>query len=307
MYLREKSFFGGFEIIRFRDAVGGNGFSLSPRRGACLLDLQLGGQPVLDGYADAGELERLDWGKSALLAPFPNRLKDGRYQVGGEEYQFPLNDAERGNALHGFVLDKPFEIEKIAVEADKASIELSYRYSGDLLYYPFPFTLRVGYSLAGPADFDIFMEMENTGEREIPAGMGWHPYFRPGTELDRAELQLPGADKIEVDERMIPTGEESPFLGFRNPRPIAGASFDTGFRLSGAPPVWEVSLRSGDLRLCYWQDRQFPFLQVFIPPSRQSIALEPMTCNIDAFHNGMGLQMLRPGAILAGRAGIRRL
>ncbi|MBK7336647.1 MAG: hypothetical protein IPJ00_10925 [Saprospirales bacterium] len=107
-----------------------------------------------------------------------------------------------------------------------------------------------------------------------------------------------------MDKAMIPTGEIST-LGFSEPRPIAGASFDTGFRLAG---VREAFLRSGELRLCYWQDSQFPFLQVFIPPARQSIALEPMTqyrCLPTVL--ARACKMLRPGAKLAGLGRDRRL
>lgn len=42
--------------------------------------------------------------------------------------------------------------------------------------------------------------------------------------------------------------------------------------------------------------RQFPFFQVFTPPHRESIALEPMSCNVDAFNNGQGLVSLEPDA-----------
>ena len=38
--------------------------------------------------------------------------------------------------------------------------------------------------------------------------------------------------------------------------------------------------------------KHFPFFQVFTPPHRESIALEPMTCNVDAFNNGQGLVSL---------------
>ena len=41
--------------------------------------------------------------------------------------------------------------------------------------------------------------------------------------------------------------------------------------------------------------RQCPFFQVFTPPHGESIALEPMSCNVDAFNNGEGLVALEPG------------
>ena len=50
--------------------------------------------------------------------------------------------------------------------------------------------------------------------------------------------------------------------------------------------------------------KKWNFLQVFTPPHRQSIALEPMTCNIDAFNNQDGLKMLAPKETLSGVFGV---
>lgn len=300
MITSEKKFWGGYSIHRFFDPATGSGFSVVPDRGACLTELQFKGIPVLDGYQNTDELDALDWGKSALLAPFPNRLKDGRYRVGEEEFQFPLNDGDRGNALHGFVLDKSFEV----FEEREERIALAYSYGGNLPYFPFPFKLRVSYSLPSSTEFEMTMELENTGSRPMPAGMGWHPYFQLGVPVNALHLKLPSVEKIQIDARMIPTGERTPFQAFQSLEKIDQTPFDTGFLLRNSGHESEVILQFENLRLRYWQENLFPFLQVFIPPARQSIALEPMTCNIDAFNNGDGLKMLAPGEVLSGTAGI---
>jgi len=304
MFLRENEKWGSWDVIRLFDQAGGIGFSVAPQRGGCLLDLYLGKKNVLDGYTNAAGLESLPWAKSAILAPFPNRLKDGRYSAGGREFQFPLNEPERQNALHGFVLDKVFEVERVGLSEETASIALAYRYAGDFSFYPFPFVLRVLYSLRRSGHFEMILELENTGGEEMPAGLGWHPYFGLGAPADWMELQLPAVEKVIVDGRMIPTGKKVVFSDFREMKSLSGAAFDTGFRLLEKRAVSEAVLGLGSFRLHYWQDSGFPFLQVFIPPAKQSIALEPMTCNIDAFNNGEGLRMLRPGEIMRGKAGV---
>ena len=303
MYSFEKIHWAPYAVHRHLDMESGSGFSVVPERGACLTELHFRGVSVLDGYRNADELATLDWGKSALLAPFPNRLKDGRYRVGEEVYQFPLNEGERGNALHGFVMDKPFEVVK---EAD-GRMELAYYYGGHLPYYPFPFVMRVVYAMTSPAGFEVSLELENTGAQPMPAGLGWHPYFQLGVPINSVILKLPPVSKIEVDARMIPTGEKSIFSGFQSPEKIDQAQFDMGFLLQEPSARTEVSLQLETYQLRYWQESAFPFLQVFIPPARQSIALEPMTCNIDAFNNGEGLRMLEPGERLGGKAGISEI
>jgi aldose 1-epimerase len=294
---------GSWEVLRIFSDEMQCGFSLVPARGGCLTELVLTGKSVLDGYQNAAELETLEWGKSALLAPFPNRLRDGHYEWAGKTYQFPVNEKDRNNALHGFVMDQPFEVTRHVLGSTTAFVELTYTYDGSRPYYPFPFNIRISYELNGLRHFYARFELENTGTTAMPAGLGWHPYFRTGTSIDQASLWLPPADRILVDDRMIPTGQREPLQDFLDLAPIAGAHFDTCFALREAGAT-HVQLEQGDVKLRYSQSGEFPFLQVFIPPARQSIALEPMTCNVDAFHNGEGLQKLAPGERLGGSVGI---
>lgn len=41
--------------------------------------------------------------RGATLAPWPNRIVDGRYVFGGVEHRLPVSEPERGQALHGLV------------------------------------------------------------------------------------------------------------------------------------------------------------------------------------------------------------
>ena len=58
------------------------------------------GQPVIDGF-EVGD--RASDGRGQVLAPWPNRLTGGRYTFGGQRCQAPLNEPDRGNAIHGLV------------------------------------------------------------------------------------------------------------------------------------------------------------------------------------------------------------
>ena len=68
--------------------------------GAGLRAYSAGGREVLDGYP----LDALaDSGRGQVLIPWPNRIRDGAYRLDGREHQLPLNEPERGNAIHGLV------------------------------------------------------------------------------------------------------------------------------------------------------------------------------------------------------------
>ena len=46
-----------------------------------------------------------------LLFPFPNRIRGARYQWGGREYVLDgLRQDGQGNAIHGFVIDRPWRV-----------------------------------------------------------------------------------------------------------------------------------------------------------------------------------------------------
>ena len=66
--------------------------------GGGLRSYRADGQDVLDGYGDGG---RADGGRGQPLIPWPNRLRDGRYEWDGEHHQLPLSEPEQANAIHG--------------------------------------------------------------------------------------------------------------------------------------------------------------------------------------------------------------
>ena len=45
-----------------------------------------------------------------ILFPFPNRIRDGHFDFQGRHVSLPLNEPERHNAIHGLVLDRPWEV-----------------------------------------------------------------------------------------------------------------------------------------------------------------------------------------------------
>lgn len=308
MYHLASSFFGVFERLSLYHAQSGNGFSIVPGFGACLLDLTLGGQPVLDVYTTPDLLLENYWGKNTLLFPFPNRLKNGQYEWQGRQYQFPINDQATGNALHGFGMDKPMRVEELLAEEQSAQIICMYSSRGEHPAYLFPFTFAISFLIEEPNCFSGEITFQNDGEQPIPVGFGWHPYFKIAAQIEIVSLQLPGGEKIEIDESMIPTGVRHPSTAFHHLEKIGNAVLDNCFALPANEGKAEVLIESKHGALHYWQETgvgKFNFLQIFTPPHRQSIAIEPMTCNINAFNNKEGLITLEPGQTASARFGLR--
>ncbi len=295
MYELEKSAFGKYTRYILHNPLTNNSFSIVPERGATVLDIVFSGENILDGYNTPEELEAAKWGKSALLFPFPNRLDRGRYEWLGQQYAFPLNNAATENAIHGFVRDESFEIEHIFLAKNFASILCSYTYEGQRPYYPFPFLLKIGLMIHDADTFALEASCENLGDQPIPVGFGWHPYFHVMDKADYNWLQLPPCKKIAIDERMIPTGERSEFPDFQETKSVGDTFLDNCFFNKKTSGIATMKLGGvGRIISVEANARQFPFFQVFTPPHRESIALEPMTCNVNAFINKEGLVSLEP-------------
>lgn len=229
--------------------------------------------------------------QSSLLFPFPNRLKNGAFDFEGKTYQFPLNDFGLPNALHGFVHDRKFELE----EQKENSLALKYSSSGDFECYPFPFDLNIKYELE-PGQLRILVSIINTGKSNLPYGFGWHPYFNIKEGIDQPELGLKNVELIEVDDIMVPTGEKVAYKNLEDSPSLKEIKLDTCFQFLNTATGNKVSLSFADQStLEIWQDENMPFVQVFTPPDQKTIAIEPMTSNIDVLNSGDGIRILNSG------------
>ncbi|NUO00916.1 MAG: hypothetical protein HUU01_09920 [Saprospiraceae bacterium] len=308
MFKHQVVSFGKYEKHIFQHASGKALFSLVPACGACLLDLVLEGKQIIDSCKTPVEASLNNWAKSSMLFPFPNRLRNGRYEWGGEILEFPVNDPATGTALHGLGIDKDIELIGYEIGENEATAVCQYQSKGEFPYYPFPFTFSAVFKVEYPGQFTITLAFRNDGDRAIPAGLGWHPYFHLGfSDVKDMELQMPACELVGIDAAMIPTGKRYGYDDFVTPQKIGTTVLDNCFALIGEGETAETLLRQGSHQLRFWQETgpgKYNFLQVFTPPHRNSIAVEPMTCNIDAFNNGEGLAVLEPGSEIRARFGV---
>lgn len=298
MFKLEKTTFGRFEKFVISDENGRSGMAVSPDGCACLLELTLGGRPLLDAYQTPEELAHNAWYKNVPLFPFPNRLRDGIYDWGGKTLSFPVNDGAGGNALHGHSREFSTVPERVDLRATGAALSCRYQDAGDNPAYPFLFTFEITYRLQGPDRFEAAFRFQNDDKCDIPGGLGWHPYFRVTDRIDNLLLQLPACEMIGIDQRMLPTGKRYAYDEFATPKKIGPAVLDNCFALPPREGRAEVIMSTPEGRLRFWQETgpgKFNFLQLFTHPERSSLAVEPMSCNVDAFNNLDGLIVLRPG------------
>jgi aldose 1-epimerase len=270
--------------------------------GGGLRSLTHGGRDLVLSYA-ADEIRPRYFG--ALLAPWPNRIADGRYVFGGEEHQVPLNEPGRRTALHGLVAWSRF----VTRRTDEATVVMTHRLV-PRTGYPFDLEITATYAL-GDSGLVTTVRVVNVGSQPAPWGTAPHPYLKAGDgKVDDWVLTLPADEVLDVTpDRLLPIGEVPVAdLGFdfRQARALDGVALDHAFcslRADGDGLVRvDVTDDSGAGVACAWDPTDLPWVQVHTADlddpatTRQGLAVEPMTCPPDAFNSGNDLVVLEPGA-----------
>ncbi len=300
--------------LKLLNTETGEFVSIIPQFGANVNEIVLQKQgkvhSILEGNESRASFKGKGVFKGAHLLPFPNRIKEGRYTFKGISYQLPLNYPDEGHAAHGFIYNKPFELTSTFANPTFARATLQYHYDGNNKGYPFPLNIQIIYQLEEKNGFQCQVEVTNIGEQAIPFGCGWHPFFKLGRKIDQLNLKFSADRRIIFDSQLIPTGQTEKFAYFKQLKRIGNHHFDACFKLQESTTNHQTELfdEQKDLKIILWQETgpsKFNYLQVYTPPNRQSIALEPMTCNVDAFNNGQGLIILKPQQKFSAKFGVQ--
>jgi aldose 1-epimerase len=262
------------------------------------------GIDVLDGF---DEHEISPAGAGQTLAPWPNRVRDGRYRFGEEWRQLALNEPALHNAIHGLVCWQRWELLEERPDSLTVGCDLVPTHG-----YPWSLHLETTYTL-GADGLQITHLARNTGEHDAPFGLGTHPYLHiPGVPIEDLALSVPARTRLLVDGRLLPIGAAKVAGGefdFVEPRRIAGTALDTAFGdlIRDEQGGSAVVISAPDGRTVrVWADGAFHWWQVFTahtltgPRHRRSVAIEPMTCPPDAMRSGKDLVTLVPGGSWQG-------
>lgn len=243
-----------------------------------------------------------------ILFPFPNRVRDGKYSFEGKTYEFEEKTG-LGNSIHGLVYTRPWQVESKEASDDGAVLVSRFDMSdfpGLEKQYPFPFELRVTYTLKdGALFFDV--DVKNIGNGNMPMGFGIHPYFSAplfeNTDPAECKIRVPASQYWELED-FLPTGkiiDVTRRLDLREGKPFEGMKFDnvlTG--LNEEASRCTIDDKPKRVRFVLESDPQFRELVVYTPPGRNAVAIEPYTCTTDAVNlqtQGIdaGLMVLNPG------------
>jgi len=289
------------DLLQITDLSSGIQVRILPEPGALLheFSIPLGNRriQVINSYKNqADQKENAAFYKSAKLSPFVCRISEGKYEFDNISYEFQ-NKFNDGSAIHGIVSDKPFTVVEKSSREDEAFILLEYHYQKEDPAYPFEYLINVKYTLKTGGRLYLDTTVKNLSSQRMPMADGWHPYFSLEGEVNDWLLSFHSREKLAFNEKLIPLGHTVEAPDFYSPKLIGEEFFDNCFLLeqdTGAPAATLENPANG-LRLSFYPDRYYPFLQIYTPGDRKSIAIENLSSAPDAFNNGLGLIILKPG------------
>ena len=225
-----------------------------------------------------------------LLFPFAGRIGDASYTWEGRTY--PLTTAGRSdaNAIHGFVVDRPWRVIALAADRAEAEFQGSIDAPETLAEWPSDYRIRVAYALEGNA-LHCDVRIDNPGDAALPFGFGTHPYFRVplgGGDADACRVTVPALEFWPLAD-MLPTGERLPVDAARDLRhgvPFRDIQVDdvlSSLIASDGAIVATVLDPTSGIEVRQSWTMAFPHCVVYTAPARESIAIEPYTTAPDAF------------------------
>jgi aldose 1-epimerase len=225
-------------------------------------------------------------GGSFPMAPWPNRIREGRFAWAGREWEVPLDG--KPNAIHGRVHTVPWRV--IARTARVCEMEAPFDEG-----WPWEGKAWQRFELR---DHSLLMKLELRSAREpFPAGCGWHPWFRRdvGGSAD-VHLSIPATRRYVLRDQ-LPTGELAPMEGIHDLRHelLGDRRIDDCYTGLAGP----VDIDWGRVSLRMTLDCTYPHVQVYTPP--EAFCVEPQSCAPDAFNLAAdgsttdGMAIARPG------------
>src|SRR3954454_6981463 len=211
----------GFPALTLEnEALGGIEAIFVPDAGMICCSLRHRGQELLGQrggltkYVGAGATMGIPF-----LPPWANRLGASRFELAGREVNLDLEGLHvkrdgSGLPMHGLLTAaRGWRVEEHLELEDGGMLSASFDFGAHPLLtqaFPFPHRVEIEARLAGE-ELRIATTVRAGEETSAPIAFGFHPYLQlPGVERSEWELTAPVRKRLELDERMLPTGRREP-------------------------------------------------------------------------------------------------
>ena len=305
MFTIQKKKESGFDKIILQNDETKNYAAIAPACGAVLLEFVVEQNNVLlnviDGYKSADEFKNqlAEKGfKGCKLSPFVCRLNQSKFTFADKEYVVEKQKSSPNkHAIHGLIYDKSFEVISETANDKEAAVTMKYEYREDDPGYPFSYDCIVTWRLEKNNKLTVITECVNKDEGLIPIQDGWHPYFTLGDTINNLDLEFQSLKMVEFNTELLPTKKLIDYTRFTTIEKLGDRFLDNCFVLDSQECQPLCVLRNADkkIEIQLLPDESYPYLQVYTPPHRKSIAIENLSGAPDGFNNNIGVTTLEPG------------
>jgi aldose 1-epimerase len=265
--------------------------SLLPALGGSVLAFTCNGQDILYRAAGRPPSNPLETAGFPLF-PFSGRINEAKFQWRGREIRLEGNFLPEPHAIHGQAWLGTWQVDSLTAETARLSFDYE---PGD---WPWAYRAIQDFKLT-PEGLHLTLSLENRSGEEMPAGLGWHPYFPRGD----ARLSANVSGIWQAEEGMIPDQLASltPDTDLREERDVHTLRLDNAFLAS--PANARISWPSRNLHVSMRSSDTLGQLVVFVPEGKDFFCVEPVSHAPDAVnshheHAVTGLQTLGPGETL---------
>ena len=208
-----------------------------------------------------------------LMAPWCNRLPKARFRFRGTSHRLRPNFPD-GSAIHGDVHARAWRVVRQSAVSFEAELDSR---RARAFNFPWPVVVRHGVRLSARG-VSAWISVRNVGDADIPAGVGFHPFFRRSLSKSGADIEIPPQRRTSLARRVYDEGHR-----------LTGHDI----RLSYADPDVVVLLRPGKnaKHLFVWAPKTFR------GRAATFACVEPMTMKAGGFE-GRDMKVLKPGETL---------
>ncbi len=228
---------------------------------------------------------------SFIMAPWCNRIRDGKLVFDGHEYQLKTTPDD-GTARHGDVRQRQWK--QVGAFANAIKFQFT---SADHENINFPFKFSATFTCVKREDrrtLAFVLELTNDDIRPFPCGFGFHPYFNRPHGSDAPLLRVPCDQQFNLVNYLAvdaPVPIE-PRLDYRQLRPVEDGLNDVLTGCSAEDTMLDgdanqkIHLRYPASNLDFYLSSTSPFRHwlLYTPPEGTSVAIEPMTNVSDGFN-----------------------
>ena len=236
------------------------------------------------------------------LVPYSNRIANAQLAFAGRTHALARNFGDHPHSIHGVGWQRPWRV--VAQDAASALLALDHTAESDAdrRAWPWPFRATQLFALTDEtagATLTARISLANTGAAPFPFGLGFHPFFprsastelafradavwaTDATQLPTTRMAIPDAWRFDPPRAVDPIALDNVFTGWRGEATLADRTHGIATTIAA--------------------DSAAPFLVVYVSPSRDFLAVEPVTHMTDAFNRaargeaGTGSRTLAAGA-----------